>query len=161
MIKYFDEKNIIFSKLLFPYKQKEKKNKAFDKDSVIIGLGGNVGNVIYTFKKVFYFLSHHKKIQIVNSSILLQNPPFGFVEQRDFINTIIILNTSMRVKEFLKYILNIEKKLGRKRLFPNSPRTIDIDIIYFKNKIIKTDNLTIPHKDWTNRLSVIIPFNFI
>ena len=51
----------------------------------------------------------------------------------------------------------LEVRYGRKRSFQDAPRTLDIDIIFFENKKINTKNLIIPHKNWANRESVIIP----
>ena len=51
----------------------------------------------------------------------------------------------------------LEVRYGRKRSFQDAPRTLDIDIIFFDDKKINTKNLIIPHKNWANRESVIIP----
>ncbi|XPV70670.1 MAG: 2-amino-4-hydroxy-6-hydroxymethyldihydropteridine diphosphokinase [Halarcobacter sp.] len=48
-------------------------------------------------------------------------------------------------------------RYGRKRSFQDTPKTLDIDIIFFANKKIDTKKLIIPHKNWANRESVIIP----
>ena len=51
----------------------------------------------------------------------------------------------------------LEVRYGRKRSFQDAPRTLDIDIIFFDDKKINTENLIIPHKNWASRESVIIP----
>ena len=55
----------------------------------------------------------------------------------------------------------LETRFGRKRSFQDAPRTLDIDIIFFDNKKIHTKKLIIPHKDWANRESVIIPLKYM
>jgi 2-amino-4-hydroxy-6-hydroxymethyldihydropteridine diphosphokinase len=65
--------------------------------------------------------------------------------------------TSMEPKEFLRYLLRVEKRFGRKRSFANAPRTLDLDIIFFDNRIINTKNLNVPHPHWYKRESVVIP----
>ncbi len=63
----------------------------------------------------------------------------------------------MQPMRFLNYLHRVEKKFGRRRSFPNAPRSLDLDIIFFDNRVIETEKLTIPHVDWSNRQSVVIP----
>ena len=51
----------------------------------------------------------------------------------------------------------ISESFSRRRTFANAPRTLDLDIIFFDNRIIETENLTIPHSEWFKRASVVIP----
>ena len=75
----------------------------------------------------------------------------------DFLNGIIAIKTNLAPHDFLKNMQRLEKRFGRKRSFQDAPRTLDIDIIFFDNKKINTKDLVVPHKDWANRESVIIP----
>ena len=127
------------------------------KYSVTIGIGGNIGNSKRIFDKLILCLKKDARFTLLMSSPLLQNPPFGFLEQSDFLNGIILLKTDLCPNSFLKAMQRYEKKFGRKRSFQDAPRTLDIDIIFFDNKKIDTKNLIIPHKNWANRESVIIP----
>jgi 2-amino-4-hydroxy-6-hydroxymethyldihydropteridine diphosphokinase len=63
----------------------------------------------------------------------------------------------MQPLEFLDYLMRLEKKFARKRSFANAPRTLDLDIIFFDNRVIKTPRLTVPHPHWFERESVVIP----
>lgn len=95
------------------------------------------------------------------TSPLLKNPPFGYLEQNDFLNGIIVIKTNLAPNEFLKNMQRLENRFGRKRSFQDAPRTLDIDIIFFDKKKINTEQLIIPHKGWANRESVIIPLNYM
>ena len=53
--------------------------------------------------------------------------------------------------------MRLEKKFARKRSFANAPRTLDLDIIFFDNRIVNTKKLQIPHPSWQKRESVTIP----
>ncbi|XXF42531.1 2-amino-4-hydroxy-6-hydroxymethyldihydropteridine diphosphokinase [Sulfurimonas sp. NW9] len=53
----------------------------------------------------------------------------------------------------------MEKKFGRKRTFENAPRTLDLDIIFFDNRTIHTQDLIVPHPFYTQRESVMIPLS--
>ena len=84
----------------FPVQYTPKK---LYKNRVIVGIGGNIGNVIKRFESLMQIMKKHKRVQITKTSIILKNPPFGFLEQDYFYNTIIEIHTSMNSFEFLKY----------------------------------------------------------
>ena len=138
----------------YPKKFNSTSNKKY---SVTIGIGGNIGNTKKIFDKLILCLKKDSRFTLLMTSPLLKNPPFGFLEQSDFLNGIIALKTNLAPNEFLKNMQRLEKRFGRKRSFQDAPRTLDIDIIFFNNKKINTKDLIVPHKDWANRESVIIP----
>lgn len=142
----------------FPYINPKKSQKRY---FVTIGIGGNIGDVKKTFDKLFLSISKNTKFDIVMTSPLLKNPPFGYLNQNDFLNGIISLKTNLSPNEFLKNMQRLENRFGRKRSFQDAPRTLDIDIIFFHDKKINTQDLIIPHKDWANRESVIIPLKYM
>ncbi|AYJ80607.1 2-amino-4-hydroxy-6-hydroxymethyldihydropteridine diphosphokinase [Aliarcobacter cryaerophilus ATCC 43158] len=131
------------------------------KHIVTIGIGGNIGDTKKIFDKLILCLKKDARFTLLMSSPLLKNPPFGFLQQSDFLNGIITLKTDLCAVEFLQAMQRYEKKFGRKRSFQDAPRTLDIDIIFFDNKKINTKSLIIPHKNWANRESVIIPLKYI
>lgn len=63
----------------------------------------------------------------------------------------------MQPKIFLDYLMRVEKKFARKRSFANAPRTLDLDIIFFDERVVNTPKLQIPHANWFKRESVLIP----
>ena len=134
-----------------------KMNKATKKHKALIGVGCNVGNCIRRFKKLYKFLNSHPKIKILQTSIIYKNPPFGYLEQNDFYNTILVLSTDFSPEELLKFLLYTEKKFKRKRSFKNAPRTLDLDIIIYDNIKINKEHLIIPHPFYKKRDSVLIP----
>ena len=134
-----------------------KKSTTLHRFTATIGIGGNVGDVKRRFEHFFIFFKKDKRVELVKTSLILKNPPFGYEDQNDFFNSVIILKTSMKAKSFLDYLLRVEKKFARKRSFANAPRTLDLDIIFFDNIVINTPKLQIPHKSWFKRNSVVIP----
>lgn len=154
MKKKLNENLILYKTSNFPFTSKNKSNKRY---YVTIGIGGNMGDVKKTFDKLFLSLMKNTKFDILMTSPLLKNPPFGYLEQNDFLNGIIALKTNLAPNDFLRNMQRLEKRFGRKRSFQDAPRTLDIDIIFFDNKKINTQDLIVPHKDWANRESVIIP----
>ncbi len=137
----------------FPAKIK-KSNK---KNRVLIGIGCNVGNCIRRFKKVYRFLNSHPKIDVIQTSIIYQNPPFGYLNQPDFFNSILVIKTDFSPLELLNFLLYTEKKFNRKRSFKNAPRTLDLDIIMFNNIKLSHKRLIVPHPYFKERDSVLVP----
>jgi len=144
--------------LRFPHSKRQKSSHRYE---VVVGVGGNVGDVRRRFEHLYVALQRDKRVELTKTSLILKNPPFGYLDQKDFFNSIITLKTSMQPKTFLAYLMRMEKKFGRRRSFANAPRTLDLDIIFFDNRVIKTENLTIPHPHWFERESVVIPLSGI
>jgi 2-amino-4-hydroxy-6-hydroxymethyldihydropteridine diphosphokinase len=149
-----NEKLQTFSSARFPFVGRSTSVHRYE---ATVGIGGNVGDVKRRFEHLFFALRRDKRVEVVRTSLILKNPPFGYEKQEDFFNSIIVLKTSMQPKEFLAYLMRMEKRFGRKRSFENAPRTLDLDIIFFDNRSINSKNLTIPHPAWSERESVIIP----
>ncbi len=142
--------------LRFPYISKQKSSKRYE---VTVGIGGNVGDVKRRFEHLFFTFRRDKKVDLMQSALILKNPPFGFVNQDDFFNSIVVLKTSMQPITFLDHVMRLEKRFGRKRTFANAPRTLDLDIIFFENRVLNTKKLTLPHASWQERQSVVIPLS--
>ena len=143
---------------IFPCKTLKESNK---KNFVVIGIGGNIGNTKRVFQKLFKALQSDSRFFIYKTSPLLQNPPFGFLEQKDFLNGIIVLQTNLSPKETLRQLQKYELRFKRKRSFKNAPRTLDIDIIFYNKLNLKSKILTIPHPNYSERESVLIPLGFV
>jgi len=153
------------SKNLKLYKVKNypflKRKRSHRKHTVVVGVGGNIGNMIKRFQKLYIYLEKSNSFDIVETAPVLENPPFGFLNQPHFFNTVMILKTNLNPHQTLKALLRIEKKFKRKRLFKDSPRTLDLDIIFFDKISYFKKDLIIPHKGYHERESVLIPLSFI
>jgi len=144
----------IFKGLHFGYKSTKKSSHRY---RVTVGVGGNVGDVKRRFEHLFFALKKDKRVEVVQTSLILKNPPFGYKNQDDFFNSIVVLQVSMQPLAFLDYLMRLEKRFARKRSFANAPRTLDLDIIFFDKRVIKKTRLEIPHPRWFERESVTIP----
>ena len=143
-----------FKSLHFGSTCRAKSSKRY---SVTIGIGGNIGDVKRRFEHLFIYLKKDKQVELLQTSLILKNPPFGYINQDDFFNSIIVLKTSLNPLAFLAYLMRVEKKFGRKRSFKDAPRTLDLDILFFDNRVIDLPKLKIPHPEWFKRESVLIP----
>ena len=136
--------------------------KVFDfrpgfKNSVILGLGGNIGDVKKRFNGLHFKLSRDTRFHVVENSALLINEAFGFKEQVDFTNAVTFVQTSLAARQILKITANLERRFGRVRSFKNAPRTLDIDILYFSGRNRNDARLILPHPGAQSRASVILP----
>ncbi len=138
---------------LFPKNYKNSLKGHF----ALLGVGGNIGDVLRRFEKLSFKLNSYKDIKVLASSFILQNPPFGYEAQPDFFNTLFLISTSLTPKELLKRVLIIEKRFKRKRSFKNAPRTLDIDIIFFDKMNFDSKKLWLPHPHWKERESITLP----
>jgi 2-amino-4-hydroxy-6-hydroxymethyldihydropteridine diphosphokinase len=124
---------------------------------VVLGVGGNIGDTQRRINHLWHYLGRLPQICKIRSGVILRNPPFGYYDQHDFDNTVIEIGTSLEPKALLRLIWRIEKRFGRRRSFANAPRTLDLDILFFENRSIRTRELSIPHPHWHERVSVTIP----
>ena len=123
--------------------------------SIYLSLGSNIGNRENNLKLALKELSEILRIKKISS--IYETEPLLYQKQENFLNLVVEVSYFDEAESLLKNIKDIEKKMGRKATFRFGPRIIDIDIIFFNGKEINDENLTIPHKEWKNRLFVIAP----
>ena len=127
----------------------------------LLGIGGNIGDVVRRFEHLYWYFKRSSLVNVIETAPILKNPPFGYTEQDDFYNSLMLIETRLRPQALLHYVLRVEKLFGRKRLFKDGPRTLDIDIIFYENVKMDTDSLTLPHPGWTKRTSVLTPLSYM
>ena len=99
------------------------------------------------------------KVTAVSDFIITE--PYGGVEQDDFLNGALEIETLKTPDELLETALSIEKETGRERLIHWGPRTLDIDILFYDDEIIMTENLKVPHVEIPKRQFVLEPLSTI
>jgi 2-amino-4-hydroxy-6-hydroxymethyldihydropteridine diphosphokinase len=124
---------------------------------VILSLGSNQGKKLLNIEKCIGLL-HNEVGTIVKVSSLYESKSWGF-DSDDFYNCAVLMHTNFTPKRLLKKLLKVENQLGRirEKATGYQPRVIDIDIITFDDKIIQTENLTIPHPFLKDRKFVLLP----
>jgi len=149
-----DKNNTLYCSKVFPT---QYKNRKIIGHNALLGIGGNIGDCVRRFTHLFYFLQKSSFVTIIETSPILKNPPFGYIDQNDFFNAVIHIKTMLNPKQLLEYTQKIEDRFGRIRHFDNAPRTLDIDILFFDDQDINSKNLIVPHPHWQERESVLIP----
>ena len=124
-------------------------------NSIFLSLGTNVGDKNKNLLEGLTFLKEF--VNILSISSVYKTEPLLYEDQEDFLNIVTEIGYQDTAESLLLIIKDIEIQMGRKQTFRYGPRIIDIDIIFFKGEEIKSEDLTIPHYDWHNRLFVIQP----
>ena len=121
-----------------------------------LALGSNLGDKVQNLENAKIELIRHKiKILKCSSNFLSMSWPDH--SKPKFVNLVLKIKTDLSSIELLKVCNLIEKKLGRIRRKKNDPRTCDIDIIDYDQKIINRKNLTLPHPRLSKRIFVLLP----
>jgi 2-amino-4-hydroxy-6-hydroxymethyldihydropteridine diphosphokinase len=130
---------------------------------IFLLLGSNLGKKrenLFSAEQKIYFRAG----DLLKKSSVYQSPPWGFQHDEDFLNQILQVDTPYPPDELLEILLQIELNMGRKRpaeVKEFSPRSIDIDILFYENKIINTHKLVIPHPRMHLRRFTLEPLNEI
>ncbi len=117
--------------------------------NVIIGVGGNINSkdgihpVEICNKAISSFQNY--SIIVKKQSKWYNSEPIPKSDQPNFFNCVVIASTALNEYDLLKFLHKIEVEFGRRRNKINAPRSIDLDIIDYSNKVIKNKNLVIPH----------------
>jgi len=127
-----------------------------EKQQVILHTGGNLGNRIDNLKTARQHISNRIG-PIVRASNIYQTQAWGITNQPDFLNQALIVETLYSPWRVLKKILSIESQMGRKRNDKWTARLIDIDLLFYEDKIINTADLIVPHPFLHLRNFVLAP----
>ena len=127
--------------------------------SVLIALGGNVGDVRATFKKAIANICGMAQGVLLARSSDYATPPWGIEQQARFVNACIEIETSLDPHALLFTLHKIEQKFGRDRAQERrwGPRTLDLDLIAYDDLSIDKPELTLPHPRLFERAFVLVP----
>ena len=129
---------------------------------VFLSLGSNLGDKLENLKNAITKISLNEHIKISSCSNIYQSMPMYKLNQDDFLNMVIEIETNFRPLELMKYIKDIEILLGRSLdQKHNYPRVIEIDILDYENQLFNTPELTIPHPKLFERMFVLKPWSEI
>jgi 2-amino-4-hydroxy-6-hydroxymethyldihydropteridine diphosphokinase len=95
--------------------------------------------------------------RLVKRSSLYRTAPVGFLEQPDFINAVVMVETALAPHALLDGLLAIERRHGRVREFTNAPRTLDLDVLLYGDLVLHEHGLTLPHPRMHERAFVLQP----
>lgn len=122
-----------------------------------IALGSNLGESAQLMNGAVEKMKKHPLIRVCRLSSYIRTAPYGGVEQPDFLNGAVCIETLMTPEELLDYLHEIEKEAGRERKIHWGPRTLDLDILFYDDLVMYEPDLVIPHIDLENRDFVLRP----
>ena len=130
---------------------------------VFLSVGANLGDKEATIRAAVEALAqttvfdHAGVIRNVTLSTLRETKAYGKTDQPDFLNGAIRFETILSPQELLERLHTIEAEAGRERKERWGARTLDLDILFYDDRIVNEPNLIIPHIDLKNRLFVLEP----
>lgn len=122
-----------------------------------LSIGSNVGDRSEYIKEAIRLLHEEKEVKVLQTSSLYETAPIGYIDQPQFLNAVILVNTGLSAVELLNVCQEIEWKLGRKREIRWGPRTLDLDILLYNHENIETERLSVPHPRMVGRAFVLVP----
>jgi 2-amino-4-hydroxy-6-hydroxymethyldihydropteridine diphosphokinase len=125
-------------------------------ERVFVGLGANLGDARATLAAALGALSRLPQTRLVAHSALFRSAPVD-AQGPDFINAVAELDTSLEPSPLLEALQAIEATHGRERPFRNAPRTLDLDLLLFGQRVIVEPGLVVPHPRLHERAFVLRP----
>ncbi|MDD5824216.1 MAG: 2-amino-4-hydroxy-6-hydroxymethyldihydropteridine diphosphokinase [Firmicutes bacterium] len=131
-----------------------------------IALGSNIGDSEVLISEAVAKLDGNSPVsansntnltRVTKQSTLIKTKPYGVLDQPDFVNGMLEIETLLSPHELLDRLHEIEAEAGRERKLRWGPRTLDLDIILYDDEIIEDDDLCVPHVDMANRDFVLKP----
>ncbi|CAN7715391.1 2-amino-4-hydroxy-6-hydroxymethyldihydropteridine diphosphokinase [Mesorhizobium sp. LjNodule214] len=126
-------------------------------NTVYLSLGGNLGDPAKSMAAALRILDGDDKTRVVAVSSLYCTPPWGKLDQPDFLNAAAAIATTLAPRALLDLCLDAERRLKRVREERWGPRLIDIDILVFGDRIIHETGLEVPHPRMLERAFVLAP----
>ncbi len=121
-----------------------------------IALGSNLGDKEANLNQALHLLQE-QGLKIIAVSGFLNTKPYGVINQPDFVNAAVCIETTLPPEALLELLLQTEQKMGRVRLRHWGERNIDLDLLLYDDLIYHSAKLTLPHPDMHNRLFVLKP----
>ncbi|MGN6327316.1 MAG: 2-amino-4-hydroxy-6-hydroxymethyldihydropteridine diphosphokinase [Rhodanobacter sp.] len=122
-----------------------------------IALGSNLGDPRQQVLDAMEALQALPDSHVLQRSKLYRTPPWGVLDQPDFVNAVVVIDTGLAPHALLDALHAIEQQAGRVRVQRNGPRTLDLDLLYMDGVQIDDARLTVPHPRIAERAFVLLP----
>lgn len=123
-----------------------------------VALGSNLGDRAENLRRAVDLLNTNPAVLVTAVSKSLENPAVGGpADSPSFLNAVVAIDTSLEPRPLLEHLLDVERRLGRVRHQKWEPRTIDLDLLLYGDRVIDTPELTVPHPRMHLRRFVLEP----
>lgn len=126
-----------------------------------LSIGSNMGDRENYINGAISALRAHPQIRVRKISDLLHTKPYGRIDQEDFLNGALEVETLLSPEELMEAVRDIEDAAGRVHVVHWGPRTLDIDILFYDKLVYESENVVIPHFDLQNRDFVLEPLSML
>ena len=123
---------------------------------VAISLGSNLGDRVGHLMGALRALTG-AGIRLDRVSSVYETPPIGVLDQPPFLNMAVLASTDLPPRGLLSKFQSVEEDAGRVRALRNGPRTLDLDLVLFGDRILRDPGLRVPHPRWKERSFVVQP----
>ena len=125
--------------------------------TAFIALGSNLDDPAAQVKSAMTALEALPLTRVLKCSSLYRSAPVGYLDQPDFINAVVQVETGFAPHALLDAMLVLEQARGRTREFANAPRTLDLDLLLYDDRVLHEHGLTLPHPQMHRRAFVLQP----
>lgn len=122
-----------------------------------VGLGANLGDPLAQLRAAVTALAALPSTTVARVSSVYRSAPVGYLDQPDFCNAVVALDTALSPQALLEALMVIEHEGGRTREFRNAPRLIDLDLLLHGDRVVDEPHLTVPHPRMADRAFVLLP----
>jgi 2-amino-4-hydroxy-6-hydroxymethyldihydropteridine diphosphokinase len=122
-----------------------------------VALGANLEHPAEQIHQALQELDRIRDTRIVAQSSLYRTAPVGYLDQPDFVNAVVRLETGLAPRALLDALFAIEGSHRRQRSQPNAPRTLDLDLLLYGSLTIEEHGLQVPHPRMHERGFVLVP----
>lgn len=127
---------------------------------VYIALGSNLGDRASMIERAIASMNS-AGIRVVRQSSVYLTEPVEAPDQARFLNAVVEAETLLLPLQLLHALLRVERELGRRRITPHGPRSIDLDLLFYGSSVIHSKELEVPHPRLAERRFVLIPLTQI
>jgi 2-amino-4-hydroxy-6-hydroxymethyldihydropteridine diphosphokinase len=120
-------------------------------------LGSNLGDRLGNLRRAIDKIEESDKIEVEETSPVYETEPVGGQDQGWFLNLVLRIQTSLEPLALLERLLSVEDKMGRTREKEWGPRKIDLDLLFYDDRMVESERLTIPHPRMHERKFVLVP----
>jgi len=125
-------------------------------EPVYLGLGSNLGDRFGFLVRGLGGLAEGG-FRIHAVSPVFESEALGFEDQPSFLNLATLGTWEWSPERLMDLVRQVENEAGRSRPFPDAPRTLDVDLLFFGRRILRAPNLRVPHPRWKGRSFVVRP----
>jgi 2-amino-4-hydroxy-6-hydroxymethyldihydropteridine diphosphokinase len=122
-----------------------------------LALGSNLGDRFKNLVSAVHLLADGGDLTVTKASSVYETEPVGVIDQPDFLNLVLAVQTDLSPEKLLVFCLEVEASLGRVRRERWGPRNIDVDVLWYDDQRIDSANLSVPHPRMLERAFVLIP----